>query len=89
MNPEMVARHNNDAVWLIPGYKPGRIAEGAVQSMQMGAPAYPISTRMGLIHSAIGNNDADFLTGRGSAEDTLAKIEAAYVTSAKETGVLK
>ena len=89
MSSEMVAQHNDDSVWLIPGYKPGRIAEGAIQSMQMGAPAYPVSTRMGLIHSAIGNNIADFLTGRAGVEDTLAKVEAAYVTSAKEAGVLK
>lgn len=89
MSPEMVAQHNDNSVWLIPGYKPGRVAEGAIQSMQMGAPAYPVSTRMGLIHSAIGNNVADFLTGRAGAEDTLAKAEAAYVTSAKEAGVLK
>ena len=89
MSPDMVAQHNDDSIWIIPGYKPGRIAEGAIQSMQMGAPPYPVSTRMGLLHSAIGNNLADALTGRASAEDTLAKIEAAYVTSAKESGVLK
>lgn len=89
MSPAMVAQHNDDSVWLIPGYKPGRIAMGAIQSMQMGAPAYPVSTRMGLIHTAIGNNVADFLTGRAGTDDTLAKIEAAYLTSAKEAGLLK
>ncbi len=89
MSPEMVAQHNDDSVWLIPGYKPGRLADGAVKSMQMGAPAYPVSTRMGLIHTAIGNNVADALTGRASAEDTLAKVEAAYLTSAREAGLLK
>ena len=89
MSPDMVAKHNDDSIWLIAGYKPGRIAEGAIQSMQMGAPAYPVSTRMGLMHTAIGNNAADYLTGRASAEDTLAKIDAAYVTSAKDSGVLK
>ena len=57
--------------------------------MQKGAPAYPVSTRMGLIHTAAGNNIADYLAGRASAEDTLAKVESAYVTSAKEAGVLK
>lgn len=89
MSPEMVAQHNDDSVWLIPGYKPSRIAQGAIQAMQGGAPAYPVSTRMGLIHTAAGNNIADFLAGRASAGDTLAKVEAAYVTSAKEAGVLK
>jgi len=89
MSPNMVEQHNNDSVWLIPGYKPGPIAEGAIKSMQMGAPPYPVSTRMGLIHTAIGNNVADFLTGRASAEDTLAKAEAAYLTSAREAGLIK
>lgn len=89
VNPETVAKHNDDSVWLIPGYKPGPIAKGAIEAMQMGAPAYPVATRMGLIHSAIGNNVADFLTGRAGADETLAKVEAAYVTSAKEAGLIK
>jgi multiple sugar transport system substrate-binding protein len=89
MSPAMVEQHNDDSIWLIPGYKPGRIALGAIADMRMGAPPYPTSIRMGLIHSAIGNNIADFLTGRASAEDTLAKVDAAYTTSAREAGVLK
>lgn len=89
MAPQMVAQHNDDAVWLIPGFKPGRLAEGAIASLQGGAPVYPISTQMGLIHSAIGNNAADFLTGRAEAKATLDKASAAYVTSAKEAGVLR
>jgi ABC-type glycerol-3-phosphate transport system substrate-binding protein len=89
VNPETVVKHNDDSVWLIPGYKPGPIAKGAIEAMQMGAPAYPVATRMGLMHSAIGNNIADFLTGRASAEDTLAKVEASYTTSAREAGLIK
>lgn len=89
MSPQMVAAHNDDAVWLIPGYKPGRLAEGAIASMQAGAPAYPVSTRMGLMHTAAGNSIAAFLTGKATADQTLVAIEAAYTTSAKEAGVLK
>ena len=89
MSPDMVKAHNDDSIWIIPGYKPGRIAEGAIQSMQLGAPPYPVSTRMGLIHSAIGNNIADYLTGRADAPATLAKAQAAYLVSAKEAGLLK
>jgi ABC-type glycerol-3-phosphate transport system substrate-binding protein len=89
VNPETVVKHNDDSVWLIPGYKPGPIAKGAIEAMQMGAPGYPVATRMGLMHSAIGNNIADFLTGRASAEDTLAKVEASYTTSAREAGLIK
>jgi ABC-type glycerol-3-phosphate transport system substrate-binding protein len=89
VNPETVAKYNDDSVWLIPGYKPGPIAKGAIEAMQVGAPAYPVSTRIGLLHTAIGNNVADYLAGRTSADATLDKIEAAYVTSAKETGLIK
>jgi ABC-type glycerol-3-phosphate transport system substrate-binding protein len=89
MSPAMIAAHNDDAVWLIKGYKPPAIDEGAIASLQSGAPGYPISTQMGLIHSAIGNTIADFFTGKLSAEATLAKAEAAYTTSAKEAGVLQ
>jgi ABC-type glycerol-3-phosphate transport system substrate-binding protein len=86
---ETVTKHNDDSVWLIPGYQPGPIAKGAIEAMQMGAPAYPVATRMGLMHSAIGNNIAVYLTGGASAEDTLAKVEAVYVTSAREVGLIK
>ena len=89
MSPAMVAAHNDDAIWLIKGYKPGRLAAGAIASAQGGAPSYPVTTQMGLMHSAVGNNIADYLTGKASAQDVLAKVEAAYTTAAKEAGVLK
>lgn len=89
MSPATVAAHNDDAVWLIPGYKPGRLAEGAIASMQAGAPPYPVAARMGLIHAAAGNNLAAFLTGQATADQTLAAIEAAYATRAREAGVLR
>lgn len=89
VSPATVAAHNDDAVWLIPGYKPGRLAEGAIASMQAGAPGYPVAARMGLIHAAAGNSIAAFLTGQATADQTLAAIEAAYVTRAREAGVLK
>jgi ABC-type glycerol-3-phosphate transport system substrate-binding protein len=88
MSPGMVARHNDDAVWLIKGFRPGRLAEGAIKSLQAGAPAYPVSSRMGLMHTALGNNLADFFTGKVDAERALANVEAAYTTAAKEAGVL-
>lgn len=89
MSPEMVAANNDAAIWLIKGYKPGRLAEGAIASLQAGAPAYPVTTQMGLMHSALGNNIAPFLTGKASAQEVLAKVEEAYTTAAREAGVLK
>ena len=88
MSPQMVAQHNDDSLWVIPGYKPGPIALGAIASLQDGAPAYPTSTAVSLIHTAVGNTVADYLTGRASAEATLTKADAAYVTAATDAGLL-
>jgi hypothetical protein len=44
---------------------------------------------MGLLHTAAGNNIADFLTGSESAEATLADIEAEYIAAAKEAGLIE
>ncbi|WP_293866385.1 ABC transporter substrate-binding protein [uncultured Alsobacter sp.] len=89
MDKEMVTANNADAVWLIDGYVPGRSAEGALASMKGGAPAYPAAPRLGLLTTAIGNTLADFFTGKSDAMATLKAIEAKYVTSAKEAGLIK
>ena len=88
MSPEMVAAHNDDVVWLVKGYKPGRLALGAIASLQAGAPPYPVSARMQLLHTAIGANIGDFFTGKLGAQQALAATEAAYRTAAKEAGLL-
>lgn len=87
--PTMVAANNDAAVWLVKGFKPGPLAQGAIDTLRAGAPPYPASTEMGLMHTALGNNVADFLTGKGTAEQTLAKVEAAYLAAAREAGVVK
>ncbi len=77
------------AVWLIKSYVPGKYATGAIASANGGAPAYPSTTTMGLISTVIGDNAADFLTGKKTAEATLAAMETAYTTRAKEQGLIK
>jgi hypothetical protein len=44
---------------------------------------------MGLLHTALGDNIADFLQGKESAEQALMDIEAAYTAAAKEKGFLQ
>lgn len=88
MDEEMVKANNDTAVWLIPGYEVGEMAQGVAQSAGAGAPSYPSSTAMGLMHTAIGDNVADYLTGSKDAEATLTAIEEAYTTAAKEAGLL-
>lgn len=91
LDTEMVTAHNDDAVWLIEGYVPGRLAEGAIATM-MHDPAplsYPSTTQMGLMHTAIGNQIGAYFTGEKSAADALAATEEDYIKSAKEAGVLQ
>jgi multiple sugar transport system substrate-binding protein len=89
MDKEMVQAHNNDAVWLVEGYVPGPLAAGAAASANAGAVAYPASAKFGMMQSALGDGLANYLTGKKDAKATLADIEAAYVTSAKEAGLIK
>jgi ABC-type glycerol-3-phosphate transport system substrate-binding protein len=89
LSREMVEKHNSDSVWLIEGYKPSALSEGVVKTAQGGAPAYPAGSQFGLMHAAIGANVADYFTGKLTAPETLAKIEADYTTRAKSAGFLK
>ena len=76
------------AVWMIEGYKPAPVNQGVFKTMASGATAYPMLPYIGLLHTALGNEIPDFLTGKESAEKTLADIEAAYTAAAKEKGFL-
>jgi ABC-type glycerol-3-phosphate transport system substrate-binding protein len=90
IDTDMVMENNEDAIWLIPGYEPNRLAEGAIATATADpAPqSYPSSTEMGLMHTALGNQLPAFFTGELSAEETLEAIEAEYLTAAEEAGIL-
>lgn len=79
----------DQAVWLIEGYEPLPVSEGVLAAVSAGTKPYPMLPYMGLLHTALGDNIADFLTGKESAEQTLADIEAAYTAAAKEQGYLQ
>ena len=91
MDEEMVKANNDAAIWLVKGFEPGPLSEGAIATAtaQPAAPAYPSTTRMGLMHTALGNEIPAFLTGERDAAATLAAIEEAYTTAAKEAGVVE
>ncbi len=89
LDREMVEANNDVAVWLIDGYVPGPAAEGAIATANNGAVPYPASGPMGIMHTALGNGIADYLNGAKDAATTLADIEAAYLTSAKEAGLVE
>ncbi len=87
---EDVVKDNNEiTIWLRSVYKPGRFSKGAYASATAGAPAYPMKPQIGLVHSAIGANIGDFMSGKESAKDSLADAEAAYLSAAKEKGYIK
>ena len=88
LSDDTLLANKDAAIWLSDAFEPSRIAAGAIASAQGGAPSYPASTAMGLMHTALGNNIADYLTDKEAAEQTLADIEAEYLTAAKEAGLL-
>lgn len=76
------------AVWMIPGYEPAPVAGGVSATLASGAVPYPMLPYQGLLHTAIGDNIADYLQGNESAEQALADVEAAYTAAARERGFL-
>ncbi|MFW2543759.1 ABC transporter substrate-binding protein [Primorskyibacter sp. 2E107] len=88
IDTEMVQANNDVAVWLIEGYVPGGLAAGAAATAMAGAKPYPASGAMGIMHTALGDGIADYLTGAKDAATTLADIEAAYLTAARESGLV-
>ncbi len=91
LDADMVKGANDAAIWLVEGYEPTAVAKGAIDTATANPapPAYPSTTQMGLLHTALGNELPAFLTGERDAADTLVAVEEAYTTSAKEAGVLK
>jgi len=88
IDTETVQESPEAAVWLIDGYEPGDLAAGAAAPAANGARPDPASSAMGIMHSALGNGIAAYLNGNKDAETTLADIEAAYMTSAEEAGLI-
>jgi len=79
----------SQAVWLIDGFDPAPVNEGVLASVAAGSKPYPMRPFQGLLHTALGDNIADFLQGNESAEQTLADVEAAYTAAAAEKGFLQ
>ncbi len=79
----------SQAVWMIEGYQPAPVNAGVFAAIDMGTTPYPMLPYMGLLHTALGDNLAEFLQGKESAEQALADVEAAYTAAAKEKGFLR
>jgi len=88
LTSEMMKEHNDKAIWLIDGFKPGPAAAGVSETAAAGAKPYPMIPYINLMHNALGSELVDFYKGNESAADALADVEAAYVTAAKGAGYL-
>ena len=85
---ETAAANNDAAVWLIDGYVPTDMAQGAIATVENGAPSAPSATWRGLIDGAIESNVAAYMTGGKTAEEALSDIESDYLVAAREAGIV-
>ena len=90
IDPSIIKDENvkNEAVWLIDGYTPTNTARGVFSAVEMKTKPYPMLPYIGLMHSAIGAELADFMQNKEDAKKTLSDIEDAYRAAAKEKGFL-
>ena len=87
--PVVAAANPAAAAWLISGYEPTPAAVGVFETVKAGAKPYPMLPYMGLLHTALGDNLAEFMQGQETAEQALADATTAYNTAATEAGFLK
>ena len=87
--PETVEENNDATLWLRSNYEPGRYSQAIIDSVQAGAPPYPMEPQADLAHGALGDNIGDFLAGKESAERSLADAARAYRRAAVDAGYLK
>jgi ABC-type glycerol-3-phosphate transport system substrate-binding protein len=88
ISPEVIAANADVATWLVKGYSPGPAAVGVIANAQAGARAYPMQPYMGLLHTALSSELAEFIQGTEDADQALADVKAAYDAAAKEAGFL-
>jgi len=89
ISPAVIAANPNAATWLVEGYQPGPAAAGVIANVQAGARPYPMLPYMGLLHTALSTELADFIAGNEDADQALADVKAAYDTAATAAGFLQ
>jgi ABC-type glycerol-3-phosphate transport system substrate-binding protein len=88
ISPAVIAANPNAATWLVKGYTPGPAAVGVIATANGGARAYPMQPYMGLLHTALSTELAEFIAGKEDAAQALSDVKAAYDSAAKEGGFL-
>lgn len=87
--PDVAKKHAKVAAWLIKGYEPTPAAIGVFETAKAKAKPYPMVPYMGVLHTALGDELAQFMQGQESAKQALADVTRAYNTAAKEGGFLR
>ena len=89
ISPVNIAAHASAATWLVKGYTPGPAAVGVMGNATGGAKPYPMQPYMGLLHTALSSELANFIAGKSTPEQALKDIKASYDQAAKAGGFLK
>lgn len=89
LKSDVVTNNNDEAIWLRSSYKPTRYSKGAFECAVKGAPSYPMRPQTSMVHSAIGSNVGDFMSGKESAMESLNDAAQAYIKAAKEKGYIQ
>jgi ABC-type glycerol-3-phosphate transport system substrate-binding protein len=89
ISPDMAKKNATVAAWLIKGYEPTPAAVGVFETAKGKARPYPMLPYMGILHTALGDELAQFMQGQESAKQALADVTRAYNTAAREGGFLR
>ena len=89
ISPDVIAANPDAATWLVAGFVPGPAASGVIANATGGARAYPMQPYMGLLHTALSSELADFIAGTEDADQAMADVKAAYDAAATEGGFLQ
>ncbi len=89
ISPDVAAKNPNSATWLIKGYTPGAAAVGVIDNANGGSRPYPMVPYMGILHTVLSAELADFIKGSEDAAKAMADVEAAYNAAAKEAGFMQ
>lgn len=89
IKPETVTENNDTTLWLRSNYKPTKYAKAIVDTVNAGAPPFPMTPQVNLALLALGENIGDFLAGKESAQQSLDDAAKAYRRAATDAGYLK
>lgn len=88
VSDDLFSANKNAAIWLTDAFKQPRFAAGALASLKGGAPFYPSSEAVVLMHTTLGNHIAEYLTGKKKAAKILKIVESEYTSVAQSNQLL-